>query len=70
MLANKVHRNSNGFVHTTVRTNAGTSVRSCPVVSIHTGNSQQAQIQQEQQQQEQQLLAQHTLEMSDRGGKN
>ena len=42
-------------------------------VSIDVGNSQQSQIQQEQQQQQQEQqqvqLAQHCLEMSDRGGK-
>ena len=71
MLAKNVHRSDNGTMPTPVRGRANRGVYPCPVVSIDVGNSQQAQIQQEQQQQEQQQmrLAQHCLEMSDRGDK-
>ncbi len=71
MLAENVRRTDNGYKHTTVRTHVSTGVCPCPAVLLDVGNSQQSQIQQEQQQQEQQQvqLAQHCLEMSDRGGK-
>ena len=63
MLAENVHRTDNGYKHTTVRTHVSTGVCPCPAVLLDVGNSQQSQIQQQVQ------LAQHSLEMSDRGGK-
>ena len=69
MLAEKDHKTDNGYMYATVRAHADTGVCPCPVMSSDTGNSQQAQIQQQQQEQQQMRLAQHCLEMSDRGEK-